>query len=415
MASILRSLANLVGRTVVPATDVASVIPLTERDRLIATARDWGYFGGSIKARRDLWAERSILDVGMGGGPHAVAFMAGGAAAYVGVDPLVGTDHVRDFRNVKDPSIPAYHAFPFTTADIMRLLPGVHLYPGTLENVADQVRSHGLDFAVMDAVTEHLERPHEVVRAIWELLAPGGQLWLCHCNYYSWTGHHRLPRSVKQWDQADAEQAEHVDWRHLEPTHPDYSNRNYNRIRLADLQAVIETYFEIVDWRIAVAAVSRLTPEIRARWKIYTLAELLGQNIYITARRRDVPLQRDLSGLELHHPSAGYRANTDHSGEDMEPYTLAHTLSFTKKGQLASGSDNDSGGLRVFARLKRGDVITLKKFTWTLRVTVAAVAPSKDGTLRVTLVERMPPDIIEQSRDDWTIVEYGPRPTVATT
>ena len=195
MTTFLRRLSRLIGRPADLVQDEARQTVVTERDRLIAMTRDWGYFGGSIKARRDLWAGRRILDVGMGGGPHAVAFMAGGAATYVGVDPLVGTDHVRDFRNVKDASFPAYHAFPFATADIMRLLPDVHLYAGTLESVADQVRGHESDFALMDAVSEHLERPHEVVRSIWDNLAPGGLFWLCHCNYYSWTGHHRPPRA----------------------------------------------------------------------------------------------------------------------------------------------------------------------------------------------------------------------------
>lgn len=195
-----------------------------EQEKVIAATRDWGYFSGAIKTRRDLWAGRRILDIGMGAGPHAVSFVHDGAASYVGVDPHVGSDHVRDFRSQKDPSIPGYHAFPYPIAEIMRLFPNVHLYSGLLESVAEKVKAHKVDIAMMAAVTEHLHRPHDVIRAIWEILEPDGHLWISHCNYYSWSGHHRLPRSVKQWDQSNAEQAKHIDWQHLEPTHPDYSN-----------------------------------------------------------------------------------------------------------------------------------------------------------------------------------------------
>jgi hypothetical protein len=128
----------------------------------VQTARDWGYFGGAIKSRRDLWQGRRILDIGMGGGPHSISFIEGGAASYVGVDPLVGTDHVRDFRNLKDPSLPAYHAFPYSARDIMRIYPNIHLYTGLLEDVAAQIKANKVDIAMMAAVTEHLERPYDL-------------------------------------------------------------------------------------------------------------------------------------------------------------------------------------------------------------------------------------------------------------
>jgi SAM-dependent methyltransferase len=155
----------------------------SDRSAVIKAAHDWGYSGGAIKSRLDLWYGRRILDVGMGAGPHSIGFIEGGAASYVGVDPLVGSDHVRDFRNLKDPSLPAYHAFPYTTRDIMRIYPNIHLYSGLLEDVAAEIKANRVDIAMMAAVTEHLERPHDVVRSIWELLEPGGHLWISHCNY----------------------------------------------------------------------------------------------------------------------------------------------------------------------------------------------------------------------------------------
>ena len=334
-----------------------------ERVALIASAKDWGYWKGAIKTRYDLWQGKRLLDVGMGGGPHCVSFVENGAQCYVGVDPLVGTDHVRDFRNNADKSLPAYHAFPFSPADMMRIYPNAHLYPTILEKVPAEIRQHKCDIAIMDAVSEHLTQLEEVVRTIWELLEPHGLLWLCHCNYYSWTGHHREPRFVKDWRQDDPDHAKVVEWRHLEPDHADYSNSNFNRVRLEDLRLLIAKYFEIVEWRVSVDALARLTPEIRARWKKYTLEELLGRNIYITGRRRDRPLDVDLSSRQFHHPAQDYQAERDFSGEDIEPFALINSAYFSKTRELFSHGDNDNAAHRVFTRLKPGDTVTVRKFT----------------------------------------------------
>ncbi len=379
-----------------------------ERATIVQAARDWGYFTGAIKSRKDLWMGRRILDVGMGGGPHSISFIEGGAASYVGVDPLVGTGHVRDFRNLADPKIPAYHAFPHPVAEIMRVYPNIHLYTGLLEDVADEVRAHKVDIAMMAAVTEHLERPYDVIRSIWHCLDRGGHLWISHCNYYSWTGHHRNPRSVAGWNQNDPEQSKHVDWKHLEPDHPDYSNRNFNRVRMADLRDVIDKYFEIVEWKVCVEGLSRLTPELRYKWRKYTLEELLGQNIYITGRRRDVPLGLDLAARELHHPKETYLANADHSAEPLGRYALANSVYFSGQHGLHNHSDNDSAALRVFEHLKAGDRITLAKFTHTRTVTVAEVVRPQGAVPRLRLVEITPPEITNGNHDQWTIVDLGP-------
>ena len=84
-------------------TKIVSKKELAEKqNEAIEIARDWGYFAGSIKQRKDLWKGLRILDVGMGGGPHSLSYISLGAAGYYGVDPVAGTDHVRDFRSNKD-------------------------------------------------------------------------------------------------------------------------------------------------------------------------------------------------------------------------------------------------------------------------------------------------------------------------
>lgn len=380
-----------------------------EKAALVQTARDWGYPNGAIRSRTDLWKGRRVLDVGMGAGPHSIGFIEGGAKSYTGVDPLLGSDHVRDFRNPGDPSIPAYHAFPYSMADIMRIYPTIKLYQGLLEDVAAEVRATKSDIALMSAVTEHLERPLDVFRAIWELLEPGGTIWMSHCNYYSWTGHHRAPRGVATWDRSDPEQAKHVDWQHLEPSHPDYANPNFNRVRMADFRDAVEKYFDIVEWQVSVEGLSRLTPELRAKWSKYSLEELLGQNIYITGRRRPVPRGSDLARRVFHHPPQTYLADRTYTDEPMEPYALAHSFYFSSIGKAFSHSDNDSAADQVFLRLKPGDKVTAVKFVEALKLTVKAVERPDGGAPRVTFVEAIPSAVLADSRDQWSFKEFGPQ------
>jgi SAM-dependent methyltransferase len=379
---------------------------LALREDLVRTAKDWGYFTGAIKSRRDLWKGRRILDVGMGGGPHSVAFMAGGCSTYVGVDPMVGTDHVRDFRNIKDPSIPAYHAFPFSMRDIMDIMPDVHLYPGFLEDNVDKIRAHKIDIAILDAVTEHLADPHAVFRGIWELLIPGGLVWFSHCNYYSWTGHHANPRSVAGWDRSNPAQNAVVDWQHLDPANVHYQNANFNRVRHQDLRDLIDKYFEIVEWRVSVAALERLTPEIRAKYKKYTLEELLGQVVYVTGRRRDVPLPTDLSGRKFHHPPEDYRADADYTRESTTRYDLMNSVYIGSDGVISSHSDNDFGGQRIMARMDAGDRFTLQKFIHELEFTVKEAIVMPSGERRVRITEPVPEIAAHGNHDQWAIIRH---------
>ena len=374
-----------------------------EQAAMIAQAKEWGYFSGSIKRRFDLWQGQRMLDVGMGAGPHSLVFAARGVSAYVGLDPYVGTDKVRDFRDKKNPAIPAYHAFPYSVADVMRAFPNIHLYKGTLEERLPDLRRHRFDIAIMDAVSEHLVDPQRVVEGIWQALEPRGLLWIAHCNYYSWTGHHRLPRCVEDWNPDDPEQARHIDWRHLDPAHPDFTNRNYNRVRLEDLRLLIAKYFEIVEWRAEIAARDRLTPEIRARWKQYTLAELLGKNVYITGRRRDAPLEMDLSNRQFHHPDAAYGADRDFTHEPMAPFEFDNLVYFSGNDEVRSHADNNFAGARLMAMLAPGDRVELVKFTQALPFTVRAVRLPANGPARLYLREWVEGGFLEGNHDQWQL------------
>lgn len=377
-----------------------------EQQALIKAAREWGYFSNDISALSELFRGRRILDVGMGAGPFAVAYIENGAAAYTGVDPLVASDRVRDFRSWTDPTVPSYHAFPFSADDIQRIYPNVQLYPGLLEDVASELKRHRLDFALMTSVTEHLRYPDQVIQTIWEVLDRDGILWSNHQNYYSWTGHHAQPRDVSSWDRDNAAHNAVVDWKHLEPTHPSYADETLNRIRLEDLRLIFAKYFEIQSWNAVVddKAVLRLTPDIRKKWRKYSLAELLTRTVVMVGRRRDVPLDIDFTSRQFHHPSEHYLAERDYLHEDLAPFALAKNGVYFYKDQfLVSHSNNNYAALRVFERLNNGDRITVRKGQDRYTFTVAEIMRPQGSAMYLRLTETLPVPLQTTNYSDWTI------------
>jgi hypothetical protein len=288
----------------------------------------------------------------------------------------------------------------------MRIYPNVRLYSSLLENVVEEIKAHKIDVVLMAAVTEHLADPHNVFRSIWEIMDEGGVLWFSHCNYYSWTGHHAPPRSVAEWDGNSPEQDSFTDWKHLDTSYQCYWDENFNRIRLNDLRDLVNKYFEIIEWNESVEAYERLTPEIRKKWKKYTLSELLGQNIYVSAKRRKVPLDTDLSGRQFHHPDEEYLADVDYSSEEIEPFKYYNSVYFSSASEVCSHSNNDFAGIKLFNLLKPRDKITLKKFTETLELTVSEVYTPTEGNTRIRVDEEISEDIKSENHDQWTITNY---------
>ncbi|MGE5271596.1 MAG: class I SAM-dependent methyltransferase, partial [Thiohalocapsa sp.] len=248
---------------------------------IIDVVNEWGYFEIGLAREHALYRGRNILDIGMGGGPHSIPFIVGGAASYTGVDPMVGTEQVSDFRALRDLSRPSYAPFPYTPDEIMAAFPNIRLHSGYMEDVAPRLQASGIDFIALSAVTEHLERPDQVIKAAWEAGADDAVIWISHANYYSWSGHHLNPRTLETWNPDDPAHNSNIDWAHLAPEHPTYAMPHLNRMRLDDFRALVEAYFEIIQWREYLEYPERLTPEIRHRWKKYTTSELLARMAYV--------------------------------------------------------------------------------------------------------------------------------------
>ena len=374
------------------------------RAKLAETVREWGYFR-EMADMRPLMQGRRVLEIGMGGGPFSVAAIeAAGAASYVGVDPTIGTRTMLDLRGMTDPTVPRFHEFPYTPAEMMAIYPNIKLYPNLLEEVTDEVRAQKVDFAYMSSVTEHLERLPEIFETIWETLVPGGSLWFGHHGYHSWTGHHQNPRTVKAWDRADPAHNAVVDWKHLEPDHFCYNESNYNRVRLADFRTLVEKFYVIDIWQVVYDAVERMTPEIRQRWKKYTLDELLGRTVRVLCTRRDRPLDTDLSGLPFFHPPEDYLADADHMSDPDPGVTLAGSLFFYAPDRVASHTTNNTAGDRVFALLQPGDQIRLCKNFQLHDFTVLAANFPEGSSAHLILDPPLESDDFDSHRTDWMII-----------
>ena len=117
---------------------------------IISEALDWGYGNQYIYTRPEIWKDKKILDIGMGGGPHCIPFIIGGAKSYVGVDPLVGTDLVKDMNSNRDSrNETGYGVFPHTPEIIMAEFDNIRLISGFLEDHIDEVADLDVDLVVL--------------------------------------------------------------------------------------------------------------------------------------------------------------------------------------------------------------------------------------------------------------------------
>lgn len=386
-------------------------VDMSLRERIAETSRLWGYGGDPINRRPGLWRGKVVLDIGMGGGPHALPFLLGGAAGYIGVDPLVGTSHVRDKRSDVDPSIPPFHAFPFTPADIMAAFPACRLYSSKMEDVPLTEIAGRPELVVLSAVTEHLEDLDSVLAAAHRVAASGCTIWISHANYYGWPGHHRVPQTVRQLEAMEGKDPYSVvDWQHLDPAHPIQRQQNLNRVRLADFRAVLGRYFEIKEWRVQVCALERLTLEIRRRWKHFPLEELLAGMIFVCGVRRDRPLP--LAARPLYHPPPDYLSDADFTHEDMEPFRRSNSVFFHDPISVIPNAYNDHAAAFLMASLAQGEPIVLKKYPREIHGIVGSVERPVDwhGGAWVRLAQPVPYDIFrDNDAQDWEIETTGYR------
>lgn len=262
---------------------------------LIERAIELGYVGWPKKIRKYIQGRR-LLDVGCGNGMHAVGYVVSGVTRYLGLDPRVDLDA----DNAKSKSTSRFEPLGFTPRDVLRCYPHTALVKGTFEAIApDEI----FDVAVLHNVTEHLQHLEEVIAGCAKRLAPDGRMIFNHHNYYCWNGHHLPPRTLAAIVPGDAEQQKYMDWAHLDfdPPSDHYTATGLNRVRLDELRAIVERYYDVKEWTERLSDEKngglRLTPEILARHPGYTERELRVHNVLCVAQPKRPPKssQRDMA------------------------------------------------------------------------------------------------------------------------
>jgi len=230
---------------------------------------------------------KDVLDVGCGRSFFSVGFWFAGAGSYTGVDPSLNPNS-NDFKD----SSPLHGQFvksQWTPALLESALPRTRLVAGL---TSDLPAGSTFDVVAMHNVTEHLMQIEDAFAEFASLLRPGGRIIFRHPSYHAWSGHHMKPRSVAGIIPGDPEQAKYMDWAHLHPRAdwPDKITKRQNRIRLHELRALTERFFEIERWEprrsLPDEGGERLTEAILARSPGFDAEELLTASVLCVAVRK---------------------------------------------------------------------------------------------------------------------------------
>eukprot|EP00933_Yihiella_yeosuensis_P078415 TRINITY_DN8989_c0_g1_i2.p1 TRINITY_DN8989_c0_g1~~TRINITY_DN8989_c0_g1_i2.p1 ORF type:complete len:555 (+),score=118.03 TRINITY_DN8989_c0_g1_i2:57-1721(+) len=314
------------------------------RSKINEVTESWGYFqlSGNYKPFKGL----RVLDIGMGQGPMGVVAMHAGVKGYVGLDPALCINQKAKTRDKSKGRLPnpvecemimnseackgqgkscqkfiscenkaakKYRIFPITGIDIMQGFPGkILLLPGTFETVKPTglIERGSFDVATLWLVTEHLPNNRLVIEGVFNWTLPGQMLALKHHNYYGYDGHHNMPDSPDKYDPKNAAQKGVVNWKHLERDSWVYAGENLNRVRIGDLIAMIDVYFDCSwtgqfpeKWRPA------LKPDILRKFEKrgFSKVELLLNKWLATCVRRDKALAASWldSRIWFHPPTDG--------------------------------------------------------------------------------------------------------------
>lgn len=257
---------------------------------LALKAAQFGYFKWPSEIRRYFQGKR-VLDVGCGNGTDSIGFITLGASEYVGIDQ--GLDLHGDVvknkngERVKGGMLPKT-SFGWTPSAISAAIPQVSFFSGTFEELRAKTDFAKFDVIAMHTVTEHLLQIDDALAGCANLLKDDGRLIYLHHNFYCWNGHHMAPKRVADIDKNDPKQRNYLDWNHLlfDPPEGHYFRRALNRIRLDDLKALTEKYFEIEEWREKRDSFGRLTDDIRQRLPQYTERELTTNKVFCVAKPR---------------------------------------------------------------------------------------------------------------------------------
>lgn len=231
---------------------------------------------------------KSVIDVGCGFGGFGMGFLVAGADQYTGLDPVMKLDST----SAKNKRTRTWADMGVTPREIAAKMPAVRLFECIAE---DMPVKETFDTIALHNVTEHLMQLDLVFQGLVGLCKPDTSIVYLHHNFYCWNGHHFSPSRPDQLDLSDPQHAKIHDWGHINlvSSLPDdhYWKTHLNRVRLDEIHAITEKYFNIEIWDeipSLKATTDRLTPELvdRARQAVpdLTKREMLTNVVYCVAR-----------------------------------------------------------------------------------------------------------------------------------
>ncbi|WP_322936474.1 methyltransferase [Nocardioides bizhenqiangii] len=241
---------------------------------LIEVSAEFGYITWPRRIQEHVRG-RSVIDVGCGFGGFGMGFLVAGATSYLGLDPAMDLET----SDAKNKRIRSWSDMGVTPREIAETLPAIRLVRGKSEDLSfDET----FDTISLHNVTEHLQELDRVFAGLVPLCKPDTKLVFHHHNFYCWNGHHDAPNQPEQLDESLWIHRQIADWRHIDlvPSLPPYHQylTDLNRIRLDELRAITERYFEVERWEeipSSPSTIARLTPEIldRVRQTVPDLTE----------------------------------------------------------------------------------------------------------------------------------------------
>ncbi len=241
---------------------------------LIEVSAEFGYIAWPRRIQEYVRG-RSVIDVGCGFGGFGMGFLIAGATSYLGLDPAMDLET----SDAKNKRIRTWSDMGITPLEIAETLPAIRLVRGKSEDLSFDEK---FDTISLHNVTEHLQELDRVFAGLVPLCKPDTKLVFHHHNFYCWNGHHEAPNQPEQLDESRWIHRQIADWRHIDlvPSLPAYHLylTDLNRVRLDELRAITEKYFDIEHWEeipSSPATLDRLTPEIldRVRQTVPDLTE----------------------------------------------------------------------------------------------------------------------------------------------
>jgi SAM-dependent methyltransferase len=225
--------------------------------------------------------DRDLLHLYCGQSLNGVAFRALGARTYTGVDENVSLIRKKFRSRVRKETVD----LGLSLSDVTRLMPGITFLKSDKIGLSD-----AFDGVVLQGAHRILD-PEATFAQLHRALRPRGQIWLSHDNFYAWGGHQGDPKSPSRYDPQDSAQKAFVDWGHVmfDPPEGHRFRTSLNRLRIVDLRRIVDTYFEVEQWKEVPDRSSippRLTPAVRRKLKGFTDQDLLTKQVICRATKR---------------------------------------------------------------------------------------------------------------------------------